>query len=67
MAREHKVALRMNEPEHFYISQYSASSDKSVPDYLRSLVHEDILSREGESAAVHLLRGSLPDRNDLGS
>ncbi len=61
MAREHKVALRMNEPEHFYISQYSSTADQSVPDYLRRLVHEDILNKEGEGAAVHLLRGSLPD------
>lgn len=60
MAREHKVAVSLNEPEHFFVSSYSMAAGQSKQDYLRGLVHEDILNREGEEAAVHLLRGSLP-------
>lgn len=61
MAREHKVSVRLNGPEHFFLSRSASRANQSLPDYLRRLVHDDILLREGERAAVHLLRGSLPD------
>ena len=61
MARDHKTSVRLNAAEHHYIAQYSANQDKSLPDYIRMVLHSHILYTEGPNAAVHLLHGVPPD------
>ena len=61
MARDHKHTLRLNDCEHYYLSRYSMGDNVSQCDYIRTLIHNHILSREGKEAAVNLLRGQPPE------
>lgn len=63
MPRDRKTSLRLNDAEYHYISQYSARADKSLPDYIRTIIHNHILSSEGPQAAVHILHGDPPGRS----
>lgn len=62
MPREHKTQIRMNNAEYDYTLSYALVENLSVPEYIRRILHDHILSKEGEEAAIHLLRGHLPER-----
>lgn len=61
MAREHKVGVRLNDAEYWYLRRLAMTSGQDATQIMREALHEYVIARDS-GAAIHLLRGTSPGR-----
>ncbi len=57
--RGQSVKVRLSDVEYWYLRRAADREGVSVPQKVRQILREDIIAREGEGAAVCLVRGRV--------
>lgn len=60
MAREEKTVIRLNKAERHLLARYANEHDVTLPQMLRTILQEYIITREGVGISIYLLRGEVP-------
>ena len=54
------ISVRLNEYEHSCLQKYAAERGMDKAAVLREMLQDHIVAKEGDGAAVKILKGNLP-------